>query len=55
MPGPWPPQLFPLSHTEAFSRAPLAVADLDGNGGPDAVAIVGGQVQVLLNTRSGRR
>ncbi len=46
------PQLFPLSHTEAFSRAPLRVADLDGNGGPDAVAIVGGQVQVLLNTQS---
>ena len=47
-----PPQMFPLSHTEAFSRAPIRVADLDGNGGPDAVAIVGGQVQVLLNTQS---
>ena len=47
-----PPQTFPLSHTEAFSRAPIRVADLDGNGSPDAVAIVGGQVQVLLNTQS---
>ena len=46
------PQMFPLSHTEDRSRAPIRVADLDGNGGPDAVAIVGGQVQVLLNTQS---
>ena len=47
-----PPQMFPLSHNEGFSRAPIRVADLDGNGGPDAVAIVGGQVQVLLNTQA---
>lgn len=46
------PQMFPLSHTEARSRAPIRVADLDGNGGPDAVAIVGDQIQVLLNTQS---
>jgi hypothetical protein len=43
------PQMFPIAHTEAFSRAPIRVADLDGNGTPDAVAIVGGKVQVLLN------
>ena len=47
-----PPQMFPLAHNEAFSRAPIRVADLDGNGSPDAVAIVGGKVQVLLNTQA---
>jgi hypothetical protein len=47
-----PPQMFPLSHTEGISRAPIRVADFDGNGGPDAVAIVSGQIEVLLNTQS---
>lgn len=46
------PQVFPLAHNESFSRAPVRVADFDGNGGPDAVAIVGGQIQVLLNTKA---
>jgi hypothetical protein len=41
--------MFPLSTTETFSRAPVRVADLDGNTTPDAVAIVGGKVQVMLN------
>ena len=47
------PQTFTLTHVDGgFSRAPVRVADLDGNGGPDAVAIIGGQVQVLLNKAS---
>jgi hypothetical protein len=46
------PQMIPLSHTEAFSRAPIRVADLDRNGAPDAVAIVGGKVQVLINQKT---
>ncbi len=46
------PQMFPLSHSESFSRAPVRVADLDGNGGADAVAIIGGKVEVLLNNQS---
>jgi FG-GAP-like repeat len=45
------PQMIPLYHGENFSRAPVRVADLDGNGSPDVVAIVGGQVQVLLNQK----
>lgn len=48
------PQTFTLAHVDGgFSRAPVRVADLDANGGPDAVAIIGGQVQVLLNAKSG--
>ena len=48
------PQTFALAHVDGgFSRAPVRVADLDANGGPDAVAIIGGQVQVLLNQKSG--
>jgi hypothetical protein len=46
-----PPQMIPLYHGETFSTAPVRVADLDGNGSPDVVAIVGGQVQVLLNQK----
>jgi FG-GAP-like repeat len=46
-----PPQMIPLYHGEAFSEAPVRVADLDGNGSADVVAIVGGQVQVLLNQK----
>lgn len=46
-----PPQMIPLYHGETFSQAPVRVADLDGNGSPDVVAIVGGQVQVLLNQK----
>jgi len=49
-----PPQTFTLAHVDGgFRRAPVRVADLDANGGPDAVAIIGGQVQVLLNAKSG--
>jgi hypothetical protein len=47
-----PPQMIPISHSEAFSRSPIRVADLDGNGAPDAVAIVGGKVQVLINQKT---
>lgn len=46
-----PPQMIPLYHGETYSEAPVRVADLDGNGSPDVVAIVGGQVQVLLNQK----
>jgi hypothetical protein len=46
-----PPQMIPLYKGESFSEAPVRVADLDGNGTPDVVAIVGGQVQVLLNQK----
>jgi hypothetical protein len=46
-----PPQMIPLYHGETFSTAPVRVADLDGNGSADVVAIVGGQVQVLLNQK----
>ncbi len=46
------PQMFPLAHNESFSRAPVRVADLDANGSADAVAIVGGQIQVLLNVKA---
>lgn len=45
------PQMIPLYHGEARSTAPVRVADLDGNGTADVVAIVGGQVQVLLNQK----
>ncbi|HET7507257.1 MAG TPA: VCBS repeat-containing protein [Solirubrobacterales bacterium] len=45
------PQMIPLYHGETRSTAPVRVADLDGNGSPDVVAIVGGQVQVLLNQK----
>ncbi len=47
-----PPQVIPLTHNESFSRAPIRVADLDGNGAPDAVAIVGGKVQLLINQKT---
>lgn len=43
--------MIPLAANESFSKAPVRVADLDGNGTPDVVAIVGGQVQVLLNQK----
>jgi hypothetical protein len=47
------PQSFTLAHIDGgFSRAPVRVADFDANGGPDAVAIIGGQVQVLINAKS---
>lgn len=45
------PQMIPLYHGETRSTAPVRVADLDGNSSPDVVAIVGGQVQVLLNQK----
>jgi FG-GAP-like repeat len=44
-----PPQEMPLYNGERFDVNPPRVADLDGNGTPDVVAIVGGKVQVLLN------
>jgi hypothetical protein len=43
------PQETPLYNGERFDVNPPRVADLDGNGSPDVVAIVGGKVQVLLN------
>jgi hypothetical protein len=46
------PQIIPISHDPAFSRAPIRVADFDRNGAPDAAAVVGGQVQVLLNQKA---
>jgi hypothetical protein len=46
------PQMIPLYHGETRSTAPVRVADLDGNGSPDVVAIVGGQAQVLLNQKA---
>jgi hypothetical protein len=45
------PQELPLSTSERFNYLPPQVADLDGNGTPDVVAIVGGKVQVLLNQK----
>ena len=45
------PQELPLYSGERFNYDPVRVADLDGNGTPDVVAIVGGKVQVLLNQK----
>ncbi len=46
------PQELPLYNGETFDYNPVRVADLDGNGTPDVVAIVGGKVRVLLNQKS---
>jgi hypothetical protein len=43
------PQELPLSSSERYDYNPVRVADLDSNGTPDVVAIVGGEVRVLLN------
>ncbi len=43
------PQETPLYNGERFDVNPPRVADLDGNGSPDVVAIAGAKVQVLLN------
>ena len=48
------PKIVPLATTNAFSRAPIRVADLKSGGGPDAVAIADGKLQVLLNRTSRR-
>jgi hypothetical protein len=45
------PQETPLYAGERFDVNPPKVADLDGNGSPDVVAVVGGKVQVLLNQK----
>jgi hypothetical protein len=45
------PQEIPLYNGERFDVNPPKVADLDGNGSPDVVAVVGGKVQVLLNQK----
>jgi hypothetical protein len=44
----------PLATTNAFSKAPIRVADLDSNGRPDAVAIAAGKQQILLNKAKSR-
>ncbi len=46
------PQETTLYHGEVWDTAPIRVADLDGNGSPDVVAVVGGKVQVLLNEKA---
>jgi hypothetical protein len=46
------PQELPLYAGERYDYNPVRVADLDGNGTPDVVAIVGGKVQVLLNQKA---
>lgn len=46
------PQETALYDGETWNTAPIAVADLDGNGSPDVVAIVGGKVRVLLNQKT---
>jgi hypothetical protein len=45
------PQETPLYNGERFDVNPPLVTDLDGNGTPDVVAVVGGKVQVLLNQK----
>jgi FG-GAP-like repeat len=45
------PQEVPLYSGERFDVNPPRVADLDGNGTPDVIAVVGGKVQVLLNQK----
>ena len=45
------PQETPLYNGERFDVNPPRVADLDGNGTPDVVAVVGGKVEVLLNQK----
>jgi hypothetical protein len=45
------PQELPLYNGERFDVNPPRVADLDGNGSPDVVAVVGGKVEVLLNQK----
>jgi hypothetical protein len=47
------PQIIPLG-AASFSRAPIRVAALNPAGGPDAVAIADGKLQVLLNHTSRR-
>jgi hypothetical protein len=42
-------QIVPLATTNAFSRAPIRVANFNRRGGPDAVAIADGKLQVLRN------
>jgi FG-GAP-like repeat len=46
------PQELPLYNGERFDVNPPQVADLDGNGAPDIVAIAGGKVKVLLNQKT---
>lgn len=46
------PQEMPLYEGERFNYDPVRVADLDGNGAADVVAIVGGEVRVLLNKKT---
>lgn len=43
------PKFVPLVTTDQYSRAPIRVADLDSNGSPDAVAVAGGELQILRN------
>jgi hypothetical protein len=45
------PQETPLYNGERFDVNPPQVADLDANGSPDVVAVVGGKVEVLLNQK----
>jgi hypothetical protein len=45
------PQELPLYSGERFDYDPVRVADLNADGTPDVVAIVGGKVQVLLNQK----
>jgi hypothetical protein len=45
------PQETTLAQGERFDTAPIRVADLDGNGTPDAAAVIDGKVQVLLNQK----
>jgi hypothetical protein len=45
------PQETTLYHGETWNTAPIGVVDLDGNGSPDVIAVVGGKVQVLLNQK----
>jgi len=46
------PQEVPLYTGERFNYDPVRVADLDGNGAADIVAVVGGEVRVLLNQKT---